>query len=160
MTWHLAQVNIGRFRQPADHPDNADFMNNLDRVNAIAEASPGFVWRLKGEGDNATDLQAFPDPLVITNMSVWESVDALAVFAYRNMDHRAIMRRRREWFEEMPVYMALWWLPAGSIPTLDDAKTKLALLERLGPTPDAFTFRQPFPPPGGVGVKPVLDECA
>jgi heme-degrading monooxygenase HmoA len=157
---HLAQVNIGRFRLPVEHPANADFMNALDHVNALAEASPGFVWRLKGEGNNATDLKPYDDPNIAVNMSVWESVDALAAFVYRNMDHRGVMRRRREWFEEMPVYMALWWVPAGTTPTVEDAKQKLALLEQHGPTADAFTFRQPFAPPLGANVAPVLDECA
>jgi heme-degrading monooxygenase HmoA len=160
MKYHLAQVNIGRFRKPVEDPANADFMNALDAVNALAETSPGFVWRLTGEGNNATDIKPFPDPQMAINMSVWESVDALAAFVYRNMDHRGVMRRRREWFEEMPVYMALWWIPAGALPTVEDAKARLALLESLGPTPEAFTFRQPFAPPLGDAVRPVLDECA
>lgn len=161
MKWHLAQVNIGRFIKPVEDPANADFANALDQVNALAEASPGFVWRLTGDGNNATDIKPFPDdPNMAINMSVWESVDALAAFVYRNMDHRGVMRRRREWFEEMKVYMALWWIPAGTLPTIEDAKAKLALLEKLGPTVEAFTFRQPFAPPSGVEVKPVLDECA
>ncbi len=160
MSWHLAQVNIARFRKPADDPANADFIAALDHVNALAEASPGFVWRLTGEGNSAVDLQPFDDPNIAINMSVWESVDALAAFAYRNMDHRGVMRRRREWFEEMPVYMALWWVPAGTTPAIMEAKQRLGLLESHGPTPDAFTFRQPFPPPGGSVVEPVLDECA
>jgi hypothetical protein len=158
---HLAQVNIGRFIRLVDDPANADFMNALDHVNAIAEASPGFVWRLTGAGNNATDIRpAEDDPRLAINMSVWESVDALAAFAYRNMDHRGIMRRRREWFEEMKVYMALWWVPAGHTPTVAEAFGKLALLERLGPTADAFTFKQPYPKPGGAEETPVLDECA
>lgn len=156
---HLAQVNIARFHKPAD-PSNADFMNALDQVNALAEASPGFVWRLTGEGNNATDLKPYDDPNILVNMSVWESVDALAAFVYRNLDHRGVMRRRREWFEEMPVYMALWWIPAGATPTVEEAKAKLALLEKLGPTPEAFTFKQPFAAPRGDDVAPVLDECA
>ncbi|MBI1358689.1 MAG: DUF3291 domain-containing protein [Alphaproteobacteria bacterium] len=158
--FHLAQVNIGRFIKPIDDPANADFMDALDRVNALAEGSPGFVWRLTGEGGNATDIRAFDDPQMAINMSVWESVDALAGFAYRNMDHRSVMRRRGEWFEEMKIYMALWWVPAGTLPTLEDAKAKLDLLARLGPTQEAFTFKQPFPPPGGATVKPVLEECS
>lgn len=158
--YHLAQVNIGRFRKPVEDPANADFVNALDSVNALAEASPGFVWRLTGEGNNATDLKPFDDPHMAINMSVWESVEALAAFVYRNMDHRGVMRRRREWFEEMPVYMALWWVPVGATPTVEDAKARLALLERLGPTPGAFTFGQPFAPPSGDDVAPVLDECA
>jgi heme-degrading monooxygenase HmoA len=161
MKYHLAQVNIGRFIRPVEDPANADFVDALDQVNALAEASPGFVWRLTGDGNNATDIKPFPDdPNMAINMSVWESVDALAAFVYRNMDHRGVMRRRREWFEEMKVYMALWWVPAGTLPTIEDAKAKLALLERLGPTQEAFTFRQPFAAPSGDDVAPVLDECA
>lgn len=160
MTYHLAQVNIGRFRQPPSHPANTDFMSNLDRVNTLAEASPGFVWRLVGEGNNATDIRVFDDPNMAINMSVWTDVEALAAFAYRNLDHRSVMRRRKEWFEETKVYMVLWWAPAGTIPTLLDAKDRLARLERLGPTPDAFTFKQPFPAPDGAAVKPVLEECS
>jgi heme-degrading monooxygenase HmoA len=160
MIWHLAQVNVGRFIKPVGDPANADFMNALDQVNALAESSPGFVWRLKGEGNNATDIRPYEDPHMAINMSVWESVDALAAFVYRNMDHRGVMRRRREWFEERQVYMALWWAPVGHIPTIEEAKGKLALLEQLGPTAEAFTFKQPFAPPSGLSVNPILDECA
>ena len=100
MKYHLAQVNVGRFIKPPGDPANADFMNALDHVNALAEASPGFIWRLKGEGNNATDIRpSETDPRLAINMSVWESPEALAAFAYRNMDHRGVMRRRREWFE-------------------------------------------------------------
>jgi hypothetical protein len=158
--WHLAQVNIARFRKPVEDPANADFMNALDHVNALAEAASGFVWRLKGEGNNATDLKPYDDPNIAVNMSVWESVEALAGFVYRNLDHRGVMRRRREWFEEMPVYMALWWVPAGHVPTVEEATARLALLERLGPTAEAFTFKAPFAAPSGDDVEPVLDECA
>ena len=158
--YHLAQVNVGRFRKPVEEPANADFMNALDHVNALAEASAGFIWRLKGEGDNAMDLKPYDDPNMAINMSVWESVEALGAFVYRNMDHRGVMRRRREWFEEMPVYMALWWVPVGHAPTVAEAKAKLALLELRGPTAEAFTFRQPFAAPSGADVAPVLDACA
>lgn len=160
MAWHLAQVNVGRFRKPVEDPANADFVNALDHVNALAEASPGFIWRLTGEGNNATDIRPYEDPHMAINLSVWENIDQLAAFVYRNMDHRGVMRRRREWFEEMKVYMALWWIPAGTLPTVEDAKAKLALLEKLGPTLEAFTFKQPFAPPSGIAVNPVLDECA
>ncbi len=115
---------------------------------------------MTGEGNNATDLKAFSDPQLAINMSVWESVEALAAFVYRNMEHRGVMRRRREWFEPREIYMALWWIPAGTRPTIDDAKSKLDALEKLGPTAEAFTFKQPFPAPSGADVKPVLDECA
>ena len=160
MKYHLAQVNIGRFRRPVEDPANADFVSALDHVNALAEASTGFVWRLTGEGNNATDLKAFDDPNMAINMSVWESLEALAAFVYRNLDHRGVMRRRREWFEEIPVYMALWWVPAGTTPGIAEAKARLALLETLGPTSEAFTFKQPFAAPSGDDVAPVLDACA
>ena len=89
MNWHLAQVNIGRFIKPVEDPANADFVNALDHVNALADAAPGFLWRLKGEGSGAIDIKPFPDPQMAINMSVWESVEALAAFVYRNMDHRS-----------------------------------------------------------------------
>ncbi len=160
MKHHLAQINVGRFRKRVGDPANADFMNDLGRVNAIADRSPGFVWRFQGEMGGAVMAHAFKDPLIAVNLSVWESIDALAAFAYRNADHRGVMRRRLEWFEEMAVHLALWWIPAGLIPTLAQGRAKLKLLEEFGPTADAFTFKQPFPPPGSVAVNPVLDECA
>ena len=157
--YELAQVNFGRLRAPVDHPMIKDFVDNLVPINALADASPGFVWRLTGEGDNATDLKPFEDPLMALNMSVWTDIPSLGAFVYRS-DHVAIMRRRREWFEHMDLYMVLWWVPAGHRPTIDEAKAKLALLEAHGPTPEAFTFKVPFPAPDEASVEPVLDECA
>ena len=157
--YELAQVNIGRLRAPIDHPMIQDFVDNLDSVNALAQASPGFVWRLKGEGDNATDLAPYDDPLVAINMSTWTDIPSLGAFVYRG-DHVRIMRRRREWFEHMDLYMVLWWVPAGHRPTIAEAKAKLALLEADGPTAEAFTFKIPFPAPDQTSVEPVLDECA
>ncbi len=159
MRYHLAQLNIARFLLPQDHPNNADFVNNLDRVNAVAEQQPGFVWRLVGEGNDALDLQAFDDPSMAVNMSVWTDMDSLAAFVYRNAAHRDIMRRRREWFEHIEFYLVLWWIPEGHEPTLDEAKARLALLQAHGPHSDAFTFAQPFPQPDGQSVAPVLDRC-
>jgi hypothetical protein len=160
MLFHLAQINIAKFRVPADDPVNAGFINNLDRVNAIAEQQPGFIWRMTGEGNNALDLQAFDDPNIAANMSVWTDLNALAAWVYRNMDHREIMRRRREWFDAMEIFMALWWVPAGHIPTLEEGKRALETLAALGPTQAAFTFRYPFPPPGAEEIAPILDKCA
>jgi hypothetical protein len=158
--WQLAQVNIGRLRAPVDHPMIKDFVDNLAPVNAIAETSPGFVWRLTGEGDDATDLQPYEDPLIAINMSVWTDIQSLGAFVYRG-DHVKIMRRRKEWFEHMDVFQVLWWVPAGHRPTIDEAKSRLALLGQHGPTPDAFTFKVPFPPPQvATPMEPVLDECA
>lgn len=147
MAYHLAQLNIARFLQPAESPVNADFVNNLDRVNALAESSTGFIWRLVGDGNDGLDVNPFDDPKVVVNMSVWQSMEALSAFVYRNKEHRAIMRRRAEWFDEIEVYLALWWVPQSHRPTLSEAKEKLTLLRQRGPTQDAFTFKQPFPKP-------------
>ncbi|CAN5294753.1 DUF3291 domain-containing protein [soil metagenome] len=157
--YELAQVNIGRLRASVDHPMIKDFFDNLDPINALAEASPGFVWRLKGEGNSATDLQPYEDPLIAMNMSVWTDIPSLGAFVYRS-GHLEFMRRRREWFEHMDLYMVLWWVPAGHRPTVEEAKAKLVLLEAHGPTPEAFSFKVPFPAPDQASVEPVLDECA
>ena len=146
MDWHIAQINIAKFRVPRGSPVNADFEAALDEVNALAEASPGFVWRMVGEGENP-DCSIFADPDVTINLTVWESLDHLSAFAYRNHTHRGVMRRRKEWFVEMPAYLAIWWGPAGTIPSLREARARLDTLERLGPTAEAFDFRTPFPPP-------------
>ena len=160
MPYQLAQLNIARFRLPAEDPANADFINALDRVNAIAEQQPGFVWRFQGEGDSAIDVHAFDDPNIAVNMSVWEDMETLAAFAYRNEDHRAIMRRRREWFEHLEFYLVLWWVEAGHHPSVEEAKVRLESLRRNGPTEHGFTFKQPFPAPDREGASPILDECA
>jgi hypothetical protein len=154
MTWHLAQLNIGRLRAPTEDPATADFMNNLDRINALAEATPGFVWRLQTDEGNATAIRAFDgDPLMILNLSLWESVDSLADYVYRS-DHTPFLRRRGEWFERLKeLYLVLWWIPAGTVPTIDEALDRLEHLKAHGPTPEAFTFRQPFPHPGGPAVE-------
>ena len=148
MEWHLAQVNIGRLRAPVDDPLIADFVAGLDRINALADSAPGFVWRLQTEDGNATAIRPVDDDeLLAINLSVWESVEALADFVYRS-DHVAFMRRRREWFEKFGAsYLALWWTPAGTIPTVSEAMERIALIDRDGPTPAAFTFRQRFAPP-------------
>jgi hypothetical protein len=160
MLFELAQINIARFKAPKEDPANADFMAALDAVNAHAEAHPGFIWRLVGEGDNATDIQAFADPHVIVNMSVWRDLEALASFVYRTDLHRSIMARRREWFETLPVSMALWWVPLGHRPTVEEGRQALEKLAKLGPTEAAFTFRTPYPAQASAGIAPILDECA
>jgi heme-degrading monooxygenase HmoA len=160
MKYHLAQINVARFRVPYEDPANADFAAALDRVNALAEAQPGFVWRLVGEGNDATDIRPFEDPRMLVNMSVWSDLDALAAFVYRAPGHRDIMRRRQEWFERLDFYMALWWVPEGHIPSVAEGLARLDALTRLGPTPEAFLFNRPFPAPGAASVLPVLDACA
>ena len=153
MSWHLAQLNIGRLRAETDDPSIAEFMDNLDPINALAEASPGFVWRLQTDDGNATAIRAFPnDDLMVLNMSVWESMEQLADYVYRSA-HTPFLRRRAEWFERLrEVYLVMWWIPAGTVPTLDEALARLDHLRTFGPTPEAFTFRQPFPHPGGPAI--------
>lgn len=150
--WHLAQVNIGRLVAPEGDPRVQPFFDALDRVNALAEASPGFVWRLTGEGNNATDLRPTPDPLLAVNMSVWTDADALFAFVYRSA-HTPVMARRRDYFERFDgAFQAMWWIPAGEIPTVSDAFSRLWMLDRYGPTPHAFTFKARFPAPGLDGA--------
>jgi Domain of unknown function (DUF3291) len=144
---NLAQINISRMLDKIDSPTLASFVAQLDTVNALAEGSPGFVWRLKDEGGNATEINAFDDDLIIVNMSVWKSVDDLKNFAFKTF-HSDVMRRRTEWFEKFKTaYVAMWWIPEGHIPTIDEAKEKLALLDLHGDTADAFTFKKIFEAP-------------
>jgi hypothetical protein len=159
--FHLAEINIGRLRAPVDDPMIADFVANLDRINALADGSPGFVWRLVGDGNNATDIQPDPtDPMMALNMSVWESPEALGAFVYRS-NHVGVMRRRAEWFEKIELYLALWWVPIGHRPSVEEGWGKIQTLRRLGPTAQAFTFKTIFPPPGAATApSPILDECA
>jgi hypothetical protein len=160
MSYVLAQVNIGRLRAPTDSPVLADFMAALDPVNALADAAPGFVWRLQTEDGNATAIHAFEwdaagSAGVIINMSVWDSVEALAAFVYSD-GHRRVLRRRREWFEPMQeAYTALWWIPRGTIPAVADAEDKVRHLRAHGPTPEAFTLSVHFPPPGDARSAPI-----
>lgn len=142
---HVAQVNIARARAPIDSPLLADFRAMLDPINALADRSPGFVWRLQTEDGDATGIRGFGDDRIIVNMSVWESIDHLADFVYRSA-HIEVMRRRREWFERISLHAALWWVPAGHEPSVAEAEERLAHLRRHGPTPHAFTFKQRFSP--------------
>jgi hypothetical protein len=148
--FELAQINIARFVLPKEHEVNLPFMEALDSVNAKAEASPGFVWRLVGDGNNATDVEAVPDdPQLIVNMSVWSDIAALGAFAYRNAEHVAVLRRKHEWFEAMEVSMALWWVPKGHRPSVAEGMARIVSLGAKGPTAEAFTFKSPFPMPLG-----------
>lgn len=141
---HLAQLNVGRLRAPIDDPMIDDFRTNLEPINALAEASPGFVWRLQDESGDATAIKVFDHELDIINLTVWESIDALADFTYRS-DHTEFLRRRREWFERpTEAITCLWWIPAGVTPTPQDAVARLEHLREHGPTARAFTFRHRF----------------
>ena len=134
-THHLAQINIARMRAPLESPVMADFVAQLDAINALAEGSPGFVWRLTGEGNDATSLRPFDDDFIIVNMSVWESLEDLRAYVYKSA-HTAVMRRRREWFEQFEgAYVALWWVEAGHIPTVGEAKERLRTWRRTGRPP-------------------------
>lgn len=160
MIYQLAQVNIAKFRLPQAHVVNEGFVNNLDRVNAIAEEQPGFVWRLKGDGNDALDIQAFEGPNIAINMSVWSDIDSLVKFVYRNNDHKEIMRRRKEWFDKIDFHMVLWWIEHNRRPTIEEAKIRLELLHCNGPSYSAFTFKQPFQAPSGEMLDPFKDKCA
>jgi hypothetical protein len=143
--YHLAQLNIGKMLAPMDSPVMADFANNLDRINSLAEKSEGFVWRLKDEGSNdATAIQVFEDDFIIVNMSVWRSVDALFQFTYAS-DHVEIFKRKKEWFHKMTdMHMAFWYIEAGNYPSPEEAKERLNYLNTHGETPYAFTFKSKF----------------
>ena len=146
---HLAQLNIARLIEPLDSPRLAGFVALLPVVNAVADAASGFVWRLvDADGADATQLRPF-GPDWIVNLTVWESVEALREFVYRG-SHLEPLRRRREWFHVADeAYAVLWWVPAGHIPTMDEAAERLAKLRGNGPGPDAFTLREPYPAPAG-----------
>lgn len=145
--YELAQLNIGIIRGPIDSAVMAEFVANLARINALAEASPGFVWRLQTAAGDATAIRPFDDPNQLVNMSVWRDTDSLRRFVYRSA-HADILQRRREWFERMSeAIMVLWWVPRGHRPSVEEAIARLTLLRAQGATPEAFTFRQTFPPP-------------
>jgi Domain of unknown function (DUF3291) len=147
--FHLAQVNIGRPTGPLDSPELADFTQNLDKINALGKQAPGFVWLLEGDcGAGATDVRWPGDPEMLVNMSVWESVDALREFAFKSR-HVEIMRRRREFFVPLTeAIAALWWVPAGTTPTVAEAHERVVRLREHGATAYAFTFQRPFAPEG------------
>ncbi|HWT13002.1 MAG TPA: DUF3291 domain-containing protein [Allosphingosinicella sp.] len=151
-SWHLAQINVGRLVAPRGDSAVQPFFDALDRINALADSSPGFVWRLQDEGGNATSIQVTPDPLFILNMSVWTDPDSLFAFVYRSA-HTPEMARRREYFGPFEgAYQALWWVPAGTVPTINDGLSRLWYLDRFGPSPHAFTFKARFPVAGAAAA--------
>ncbi|MFE8966619.1 DUF3291 domain-containing protein [Streptomyces albogriseolus] len=157
--YELAQVNIARLKAPLDTPLLKDFVDNLDPVNADADAADGFVWRLQSDDGDATAISVFGDPWLIINMSVWRDQDALTAFMYRGR-HREMLSRRREWFERVEEAMTtLWWVPAGHRPSVAEAENRLLRLRAHGPTPYAFTLRASFPP-GAAGERQGADRSA
>lgn len=144
MEYHLAQVNIAKMLGPIDTPVMSDFVANLDRINALAENSPGFVWRLKDEGNNATSFKVYDDALIIINLSVWKTIDDLVAYVYQS-DHATIFRRRQEWFEKMTrPHTTMWYVPRDVVPSPKEAVERLDHLQTHGDTPYAFSFKRKF----------------
>lgn len=145
--YHLAQSNVARMRGQLEDPVMAGFVERLDTLNALADESPGFVWRYQTEAGNATEVRVFDDELILFNMSVWESVEALEAYVYQS-DHVRAVQKRTEWFERSErTPMVLWWIEAGHIPSVEEAKARFDNLWAGGPNPDAFTFRNRYPKP-------------
>lgn len=162
MTHHyrLAQVNIGRVKAPLDSPQLAGFVEQLEPINALADAAPGFIWRLQTDAGDATSYRVLNDDWMMINMSVWESLESLGDFVYRS-PHTAVMRQRRQWFDALDeAYTALWWVPAGHIPSVAEAEERILHLRAHGPTLFAFTFREPFAAPGDAQPATVDEEFA
>lgn len=159
--YQLAQVNIGRMLAPLDDPLMAYFVAKLDEINALADRSPGFVWRLQSDEGNATSIRAYEDERILFNMSVWSSLETYSEYVYKSA-HREIMKMRRQWFERFDgPYTTIWWVPEGHIPTVAEARERLEHLRAHGPTAFAFTLKQPFPPTEipTLDIAPILDEC-
>ncbi|MFD0861247.1 DUF3291 domain-containing protein [Sungkyunkwania multivorans] len=143
---NLAQLNIARMLAPIDSLVMKDFVDNLDRINALADKSDGFVWRLKGESENATAIRVFEDDFLIINMSVWKDRNALFEYVYAS-DHVEVFRRKKEWFSNMKeMHMALWFVEEGHVPSPEEAKKRLKYLRQHGETPYAFSFKSKFTP--------------
>jgi hypothetical protein len=158
--YHLAQANIGRIRAPLEDPVMEGFRTQLDPINALADRTTGFVWRLQTDAGNAMAIRPYADERMAINMSVWESLESLQQFVYKSA-HLGPLRDRKQWFEPIdgPI-LVLWWIPAGHIPTVEEAKERLQLLAERGPTTAAFTFRKPFPPPDADGAEPTTLDAA
>jgi heme-degrading monooxygenase HmoA len=159
--YYLAEINIARMLAPLDDPLMAGFVEKLDEINALADRSPGFVWRLQSDEGNATDIRPYEDERILVNMSVWASLEAFANYAYKSA-HREIMKQRRRWFERFDgPYMALWWVPRDHIPTVEEAKERLEYLRTFGETAYAFSLKKPFPPVDTMSqvVLPINEEC-
>ena len=145
--YYLAQINIALMKAPLEAPIMAEFAAALNEVNAVADQSPGFVWRLQTPSGNATNVRAYPDPKILVNLSVWQGVEPLKAYVYKSL-HGEFFIRRRQWFEKFPgEHFAMWWILAGQWPSVEAGKAKLEHLTRHGDSPDCFTFARPYPPP-------------
>ena len=146
--YHLAQINIARMLAPIDDPIMAEFVAQLTPVNALADNAPGFVWRLQTENGDATSLKVYDDNMIIVNMTVWDSAETLREFVYKNA-HYGVLRDRKRWFGQFDgPYYALWWIPAGQLPGIEDGKGRLDHLRQHGDSNYAFSFKHMFPMPG------------
>lgn len=155
---HIAQLNVARLKGSLDDPRMAGFVAALDPTNAIADDAPGFVWRLQTEDGDATTIRAFDDDLMLVNMSVWRSIEELAAYVYAS-GHLDVMRRRREWVDRIAEsHLVLWWIPEGSVPTVEEARERLEHLRRHGPTAHAFTFKARFSDPDEAQVRVEQDD--
>jgi len=146
--YFIAEINIAKMKGvDINDPIMKEFVENLDAVNQIAEKSEGFVWRLKDENNNATSLNPYNDETIIINVSVWKSIETLENFMYRTF-HSDFLKRRKEWFLTYgSAHTAMWWIPEGHIPTMQEAVEKLSFLQTNGPSPNSFDFRHKFPAP-------------
>jgi hypothetical protein len=160
--YHIAQVNIARMLAPLDDPQLAGFVARLEDINALADSSPGFVWRLQTDDGDATALRPYDDDLILFNFSVWETPEQLREFVYRSA-HVGVMRQRKSWFERFEgMYYALWWVPAGYIPSVEEAKQRLEHLRLYGDSKVAFSFARLFPPPDAPNPRQTIgfaDPC-
>ena len=145
--YHLAEVNIARMLAPLTDPVMAGFVARLDEINALADGSSGFIWRFQGDSGNATYLRPYDDDRILFNLSVWESVEHLKQYTYRSQ-HSELVRQRKDWFSKFDgPYYTMWWIAAGHIPTIEEAKTRLEYLRANGECDYAFSFKKTFPPP-------------
>ncbi|MGI9319010.1 MAG: DUF3291 domain-containing protein [bacterium] len=156
-SYHLAQLNIAKMQYPIDSPEMQEFVDNLERINALADQAPGFVWRLQTEEGDATSIDYFGGETIV-NMSVWSDLSSLHTYVYRT-GHAKIMSQRKQWFDRlMEAYMVLWWIPAGHLPDLDEANERLVLLRRNGPSEAGFNFKHAFDPRGeSVDIRKIVN---
>lgn len=149
MRYHVAQMNVAKMRFAVDDPRMADFTAAIRGVNGLAEAAPGFVWRLPSYLDDEDAIRVSGADMLLVNMSIWANVESLKAFTYKNPGHYAVFRRRRQWFDRLDVpHLALWWLEEGQIPTIEEGERRLNILAERGPGPEAFTFTSVQPRPG------------
>lgn len=142
-SYQLAHLNIAIMRFPETAPEMTDFVNNLDPINALADRSPGFIWRLQDEEDEVVAARVFGDG-VLVNISVWENLESLRLYVFKSA-HAEIMSRRQEWFSRSELASSvLWWVPEGTQPSMEEAAHRLQLLRNSGPSEEAFSFRKSF----------------